>query len=724
MASILLPVGIVGIVGLMGCGDDSAEGKPDSAEALSQEPAAAAPSRSQRLNIVLITLDTSRADAFGAYGQSWPTSPAIDRMAREGLLFEQATTASPSTLPSHATIMTGLFPMAHGVRSNSGYALHEDQITLAEILAGSGYVTAAEVAAAVIGRRTGMAQGFSKYREPNDFDAEKKKLRVADLTAPGGSRIEEAHDRDGADITKRGLEFLSAQSSSRRPFFLWLHYFDPHSTYQAPQEFQQGFESSPYHAEIRYADHQVGRILTRISELGLRDRTLVVLTADHGEGLGEHGEQTHSYFVYDTTMHVPLLFWGPKQIPRGRRIAAPVRTVDIAPSVLDWSGLPVPPIFQGTSLRGLTQDGAEASSPGPSYGETIEQLALFGSSMLRSYQEGPWKYIHKLNPELYRVDEDRGERKNLAGSKPERVNAMRKALEIFVNQSSAEDVASRGGLDAAQRAQLFALGYIGVETPEEFNDAEDLGSVVGPDPSTTQADLDLFLAAHSRTAHGEADSAIATFNSLKARYPDRLAIELGLLEALVETKGWEELVPVAKTILAQDAIHLKANEVLGAALNALQRDEEAEAHWRMAADAFPCDSGMSSRLGYFLMVRGREADRLDALDEALDRCPEEAAIKNDLSFLLSSSEQADLLDGQRALELAREAVASEHGQRPDFLDTLACAEARMGDFASALATLSRAEMIARRRVVPPAALEELASHRRAFTQRRPIGGGD
>jgi len=676
------------------------------------------PSRSEgvsqgRANLVLITLDTARADAFGVYGQTLPTSPAIDRMAREGVLFDDVTSASPSTLPSHATILTGLLPIAHGVRSNTGYVLSEQETTLAEILAGRGYVTAAEIAAPVIGRETGLAQGFAAYREPGDFDIERKQILLADVSSEEGRRRIEVHERDGADITRRGLEFVAEARKSGQPFFLWLHYFDPHVVYQARSGFHPDLDASPYHEEIRYVDHQVGRILDALREGGLRERTLVVLTADHGEGLGEHDEQTHSFFVYDSTLRVPLVLWGPQSVPRGRRVKAPVRTADIVPTVLDWLRLPSPPGIQGRSLRPFVTGRTQPGPPAPGYAESIEPLALFGTSMLRSLRVGPWKYIHKLEPELYRVDEDPGELRNRAADHPERLEEMRQRLVAFVREGG-RDRQAREELDATRRAQLQALGYLGIESPGTFSDGEDIGTVRGPDPVRSVGDFDAFLAAHRALFEDDPVGAAALFRELLDRHPDSVAIRLGWLEALLEAERWSELVPVAQAVLADDPTHGLAAEGLGMGLARLGRLEEAEAHWRRAADRFPCHSDMTSRLALFLAEQGREVDRVESLEAALERCPRSGPILNDLAWARATSKDESLRQAAAALRLAKAAVASEGGVRPDFLDTLACAQAGAGDLEGALQTLDRAFRLLRLRDYPDALVAGIEAHRRSF----------
>ncbi len=706
-----------------GCGDgteESARGTSSTESASpSQSTEASGPAarRSRRLNVVLITLDTARADAFGAYGQSRPTSPEIDRMAREGVVFEQVSTASPSTLPSHATILTGRFPIAHGVRSNRGYVLEDAEVTLAEILAGRGYTTAAEIAAPVIGRRTGLAQGFSQYREPGDYGIERKR-RIVGLDSVEG------YDRAGADITKKAIEFIEAQASAERPFFLWLHYFDPHVEYAAPAEFVRDLEDSPYHAEIRYTDHQVGRVLDRLRRSGLRDRTLVVLTADHGEGLGEHLERTHSFYVYDSTMRVPLILWGAGASPRGRRIETPVRTADIAPTVLDSLGLPAMPDMQGRSLKPLLSVSKPAAAfvadGSPGYGESIEHRAVFGSSMLRMWRVGPWKYIHKLDPELYHLGLDPGETKNLANEEALRVEAMRASLARFVEEG-ARQKSSAGEIDALQRAQLQALGYVTTEEASTFSDVEDLRDVLGPDPVRVQADLDQYLHGHRQMFDGDWEAAETTFRRLSGRHAESRAIRDAMLETYVGGERWREAIPVAEAVLSDAPFDLRANEALAAALPALGRGEEAEAHLRAAASRLPCETTMISRLSNFLGEAGRTGDQIEVLEEGLERCPSDANVMNDLAFHLATAEDAGLVDGARALALMDEVIASAGGERPDYLDTLACALARDGRFDEAVAAMDRAFTLIEGREVPAGAIEELTGHRDAFLARKPIG---
>jgi arylsulfatase A-like enzyme len=295
---------------VLACGPDAERSSGSSSAAVSGP-----------LNVLVVTLDTTRADALGAYGQSLPVSPRIDAMAADGVLFEQAVASVPSTLPSHSTLFTGKQPYAHGVRSNGGYRLSDANLTLAEVLRTRGYRTHAEIAAPVLASKTQLDQGFDDYRDPK---ASRSILELLDRNRGGWLG---GAQRPADEISRNGIEFLRESVGS--PFLLWLHYFDPHVPHDPPEPFKSQVPASDYHAEIRRADHHVGLVLDELERLGLRERTIVVLTADHGEGLDEHDEETHSFFVYDTTMRVPLVFWGAAAIPRGRRVASLVRLVDV-----------------------------------------------------------------------------------------------------------------------------------------------------------------------------------------------------------------------------------------------------------------------------------------------------------------------------------------------------------------------------------------------------------
>ncbi|MFQ5791363.1 MAG: sulfatase, partial [Acidobacteriota bacterium] len=365
------------------------------------------------VNVLLITIDTLRADRVGCYGYAAPTTPHIDSMAEEGVVFEKAIAQAPVTLPSHASLLTGTYPPTHGVRDNVTYQLSEASLTLAEVLEKQGYETAAFIGAFPLHRRFGLGQGFSHYDD-----------RV-------GSQREAAAgffaERRAEAVVDAALEGLGRVKS--RPFFYWVHLFDPHVPYDPPSPVRERFRDS-YDGEVAYVDSQVGRLLQGLERARLSDETLIVLTSDHGESLGDHGERTHGFFIYDTTMHVPLILRHPS-LGRPRRVDGQVRSVDIMPTVLDLLQVPVPREVQGESLRP-----ALAGEPfdRPAYTESYVPLVNFHWSPLRGLRYQGWKYIEAPRPELYDLSRDPDEEDNRFEAEPERAASLRRKLFAMENR--------------------------------------------------------------------------------------------------------------------------------------------------------------------------------------------------------------------------------------------------------------------------------------------------
>src|SRR5262245_12285141 len=287
------------------------------------------------LNLLLITLDTTRADRLGAYG--WPASatPALDRIGRDGVLFDRAVAPAPLTLPAHASLFTGDYPPHHGVRDNGGFFLDERETTLAERLKARGLKTGGFVGSYVLDRTWGIGQGFDTYFD--NFDLSK-------FDTPSLGEVE----RPANEVADRALGWLETVRSSR--FFGWVHFYDPHSPYTPPEPYRTRFADRPYLGEIAFVDSQVGRIVAFLEAQHLIDRTIIVVAGDHGESLGAHGESTHGFFIYDAVLHVPLMIRAPYDVLHGRHVANVVRSVDVMPTVLDLLGLPPPDQVDGQSV--------------------------------------------------------------------------------------------------------------------------------------------------------------------------------------------------------------------------------------------------------------------------------------------------------------------------------------------------------------------------------------
>ncbi len=629
-------------------------------------------------NLIVITLDTTRADALGTWGQSRPTSPEIDRMARSGMVFTQALASAPITLPSHSSIFSGKHPYAHGVRSNAGYVLSDRHVTLAEVMQSRGYVTAAEVATDVLRRATQIDQGFGSYRGPGSPGVELKRVRVK-----GSQRIVTRPIRTGADISAKGIEFMRANRN--RKFFLWLHYFDAHQPYVIPERYRRKFPDSPYHAAVALEDEFVGKVIREIEDLGLRENTLVILTADHGEGLGEHGEDTHSYFVYDSTMHVPLIFWGLPKIPEGRVHTGVVRTVDITPTVLDLLGARPLADIQGVSLAPIIT----GRTRGPSllgYGESFESASFFGLSPIRFVREGRWKYIHKVNPELYDIETDPKELTNRISERPEVANRLRARLEDLLRDAPARPADSTTAIDPQIQIQLQALGYVSDSViPPDFDEVESL-EVEGADPASKIDTLRRVTRTLSNLDAGLYDEAVEELLPLAAENPDSAFVLSRLAEAQAARGDTSEAVETYQRVLALD----------------------------------PCEERSLTEMNRLLKLIGRYEALVTTLRRGAEACPNFAGNLNNYAWALATLPQADLRDGERAVAVARRALEILGERSPGFLDTLAVALAEADRFDEAISIQSEALGIARKSGGPKALIDELETHLMSFRAGRPI----
>ncbi len=391
-------------------------------------------------NLLLITLDTTRADHLGCYGDQKAQTPTLDRLAREGALFENARCHVPLTLPSHATLLSGLLPSTLNLRVN-GLKLQEGVPTLATLLKERGYTTLAVVSSVILERERGLARGFDRYDDR--------------MTQPprGGGPPEE---RKAEEVTKAALE---AVGKVRGPFFLWVHYYDPHYEYRPPEPFAKAFAQNPYDGEIAYMDHEVGRLLQGLEEAGLLSRTLVAVAGDHGEGLMEHGERQHGVFLYEYALRVPLILRWPGRVPAGLRVKDLCGLADLAPTVLELLGLKAPRT-DGRSLLPLLR--GKPLPPRILYAESYHGFFTYGWAPLRAVADGEWKFIEAPRPELYRYRVS--ETENLVSKEPAKAAALRKALEAFPAAGAGEEAEMERLLKDPSNAetlrQLMSLGYL------------------------------------------------------------------------------------------------------------------------------------------------------------------------------------------------------------------------------------------------------------------------
>jgi arylsulfatase A-like enzyme len=386
-------------------------------------------------NLLVITLDTMRADRLPPYGFTGVVTPALDRLAAEGALFEQSFAAAPLTLPSHATLFTGMYPPRLGVRDNTGAPLSADFQTLAEILGKRGLTTGAFIASAVLAPRRGLDQGFGTYSMG---------------TSPGCPGSPRAR-RPADDVVSEAVTWLVGHDSA--PFFVWVHLYDTHRPYRLPDDYARSY-ADPYAGAIAFEDAQIARLISHLEARDLLDDTLMVVAGDHGESLGEHGEDSHGMFIYQEALRVPLIMRGPGVVPR--RVSAPVRLVDVMPTVLDMFGVGTPPM-DGLSLTRLLA-GAEEGSLREVYAESLYPQR-FGWASLRSLRADRYKVIDAPRPELFDLESDPYEQRNLFESKPSVAAGMLTRLRSFDSEWG-RTVDAAPDVDRAFAERLASLGYV------------------------------------------------------------------------------------------------------------------------------------------------------------------------------------------------------------------------------------------------------------------------
>jgi len=527
-----------------------------------------------RNNLLLITLDTTRADHLGAYGFARARTRHLDRLAAEGVRFEWAFSPAPITLPAHASIFTGLYPFEHGVRNNGNFYLPNTMPTLATVLSNAGYRTAAFVSAFVLDRRYGLARGFETY----DDRMESAETQIVALEAERrGDRTSLALtgwlDRYAAGSLPASGQRAQISRPDRRPFFAWLHLYDPHEPYRPPQPFRGAFLDSPYDGEIAFDDAIVASVLDKLGQRGLLDSTLIAIIGDHGESLGDHGEETHSMFVYDAAIRVPLMLWRPGRLPAGVVVNAPVRAIDLAPTLLELVGAPPMPAAQGRSLMPLITSSSGDAESRSVYAETYLPQFYMNWAPLRMLRDRNWKYIDAPRPELYDLVHDPGELRNLAAQAPGRTNAMRDALQRITSASDGK--MKPGVMDAETRRKLTALGYVGA----------------GDEPAQPRTDK----------PRSDPKDMITVFNQLRRA------------NHAVRDRRFDEALPILHDVLQDDPNNAFAHLVLGSAHLGLEEYQPAIAEYRKYLELVPT-SAYAHQWIAICHVRLREKD--EALAEA------------------------------------------------------------------------------------------------------------
>jgi arylsulfatase A-like enzyme/Tfp pilus assembly protein PilF len=576
-----------------------------------RRPPAAAVSRRPGLDVLLVTIDTLRADAVGAYGATTGATPLLDRLAARGVVFRQAHAHNVVTLPSHSNILSGRLPFQHGVRDNAGFRFPKDTPTLATLLKAAGYRTGAFVSAFTLDSRFGLDQGFDVYDDRFDSPA-------GPLALP---------ERRGPDTVAAARRWLA--EGDGRPTLCWIHLYEPHAPYVPPEPFRSRYPGQPYVGEVAAADAALEPVLRPLLETS-SPHTIVVVTGDHGESLGEHGERTHGLFAYEATLKIPLILFAPSVVPPGS-VDTVVGHDDIVPTILDALARPAPSDLPGHSLLALSTGGHAA--PGPLYFEALSAAANRGWAPLTGVLRNGEKYIELPLPELYDLPADPGEQRNLAASRAARVDRLQADLRAF---PSAESFQARAAEDHETREALRALGYLSssVAPRKRYGPEDDPKRLVGLDSLMEQV-----LALHRV---GDLDGALALCRDIVRQRPDMPAALLQM--AILQRKRGDmpDAIEALKRLIALVPDDGGTAAVLGQYLNDAGRSAEAVALLKPYAAA--PEPGLD-----VLVAQGIALARLNRLGEA--QAALERAVKADPSNAMARVELGTvrLLSGQDAL---------------------------------------------------------------------------
>jgi arylsulfatase A-like enzyme/predicted Zn-dependent protease len=584
-------------------------------------------------SVILITVDTLRADKVGCYGNPLVRTPTMDAFAAKGIRFEDCISQTPLTLPSHTTIFTGTLPIYHGVRDNGGFVVPAELETMAESFKAKGYRTAAFVAAYVLDSKWGLNQGFDTYFDKFDL-SRFERISLGEVQRPANEVMDEA------------LGWLDKNKDGK--FFAWIHLYDPHTPYEPPEPFKSEYARNPYLGEIAFTDSQLARLSEFVDSQGLRDRLFLVFAADHGESLGEHLESTHGFFIYQAALHVPLIVVTPFKRLQGVVSPGTVGLVDVMPTVCEMAGIPTPAAVQGKSLV------PSFFSPGAApdrlvYSETYYPRYHYGWSELRSVQDGHFKLILAPVPELYDLGKDPGEKKNL-------VYIEKKVYEDLSARAEAQmEAAGRNALevdlkkvDEETREKLAALGYVG-----SFTSSSKLPGQKLADPKDKIGIFNELSRAREYGLGGHADEAIKTIQAIIAEDPTIGDAHFSLGNVLYKAKRFPEAAEAFKK-----ALELKPDDSF-AAINvancyqAMGRYDEAEKFiLDDIARGFE-DSQLYFLLGNIKVHHGQPDKAIPYFEKCLEGNPRSASAQNALGAVYLNRDGAgDLARAEEHLAAA------------------------------------------------------------------------
>jgi len=616
--------------------------------------------RSSELNVLLITLDTTRADRVGCYGYAKAKTPTLDSLAANGVRFANTYCQVPLTSPSHCSLMTSTYPISHHVHDNGFYTLAPEFDTLAEILKSKGFKTSAFVSSFSLDSRFGLDQGFEVYDDTFETDEFLKSFRS-----------ERTADKTSASFWK----WLDQNSGNK--FFSWVHYFDPHLPYNPPSPFKEEFADRPYDGEVAFVDYYLGKTIDKLREKNILDKTLIICIGDHGEALGEKNEVDHGLFLYDVTLRVPLIFYAEKHIPKGLVVQSRVRVIDVLPTLLDILKIAPGPQTQGESL--VPQLTGKRRPSLPTYLETFMPREYYGWSELVGLIDGEYKYIQAPKPELYNLAKDSEENANLFQKEARVAAGMKDKLKAMTAQYSSKTAPGGRKLSLEEQEKLSALGYVGGQALESSSNKP------LADPKDKTAEYSVYVYAKKYEFEGDYPKAeeyygqalefspevawnyvhlallyrrmgkikegIEVLELGNKRLPNNLIILSRLASMDVRGGRLREAIESAQAVLKMDPKYFDALYIMGLSLVNTGKWEEALGFFERAMEIEPENVSLELQYAFCLVANGRGAEANKIYDKLKQEYPRDYKIYQDMAIMYES-----LHDMKQARENMKQAV--------------------------------------------------------------------
>jgi arylsulfatase A-like enzyme/lipopolysaccharide biosynthesis regulator YciM len=626
-------------------------------------PAAAREAR----NVVVVTIDTLRADHLACYGYNRIKTPNIDQLAGTGVRFANAFTPVPITLPSHTVLMTGQYPMATGMRDFSGNKLASGTIALARVLKAHGYSTAAFLGSAVLDSRFGLNQGFDTYYDHFDL-GHSREIHLDEI------------ERRGDQVVDLALKWL--ESHPQKPFFVWAHLYDPHAPYDPPEPYARLYRGRPYDGEIAFADAQVGRLFDYLKRQHLYENSLVVLASDHGESLGEHGEKTHGFFIYNAALHVALIVRIPGDPPRV--VQQGVSLVDVMPTVLQALRIARPSSVQGQSLLSLMM-GRPSESPPGLYAENYAPLIHFGWNRLLAFEWRGMKYIETTRPELYDLKTDPHELRNLFRTHQALAHEMNDRLQDLIRRytpASETSAAARQLTDPSLLASLRSLGYAAVSVAN----LPQVDTRNFPDPKDRVQAYNLVSEALVDKQRGHYPESLRKLTQAEKMAPETLTIRFLAAQNELQLKDYVRATEGFQYVLDRNPRDGVAVYYLGVAQLYAGNVGGAESSFQRALEIDPQNFSAAYNLGVAYSRQRRADAAIGAFQRAVKILPEYAEAHEALGELYLYLQRPS--DAARELELAVAAdpqMAKAHYELGRAYQTLGLEEKAQREFARAKA---------------------------------------